>query len=205
MATTADSGAVFLDTNVLLTATTPARPLHEAALEVFDVWPDRGLRLCTSGQVLREYLVVATRPAEVNGLGLSLEDALVNASRIGERLQVLAEGEATLRRLERIVRDFGCRGKQVHDAHIVATALEHGVAKLVTENTADFLRSACVRRRCLRNSRTPSASFRRISTRAASSGVRFRNSCVPATVQPLASKRLRFSAFISLGSSVSRS
>jgi predicted nucleic acid-binding protein len=140
MATTAGSGAVFLDTNVLLTVTTPARPLHEAALEVFNVWPDQGVRLCTSGQVLREYLVVATRPAEVNGLGLSPEDALFNASSIGGRLQVLAAGEPTLRRLERLVRTFECRGKQVHDAHIVATALEHGVAKLLTGNTADFLR-----------------------------------------------------------------
>ena len=140
MATTDASGAVFLDTNVLLTATTPARPLHQAALEVFNVWPDRGVRLSASGQVLREYLVVATRPAEVNGLGLSPEDALFNASSLGERLQVLAEGEATLRRVERIVRDCGCRGKQIHDAHIVATAVEHGVARLVTENKGDFLR-----------------------------------------------------------------
>jgi len=34
-----------------------------------------------------------------------------------------------------------CRGQQIHDAHIVATALEHGVAGLVTENTSDFVRS----------------------------------------------------------------
>lgn len=140
MATTADSGAVFLDTNVLLSATTPARPLHEAALEVFNGWPERGVRLSTSGQVLREYLVVATRPTEVNGLGLSPKDALFNASSIRERVQILAEGEAILRRLERIVGDRECRGKQIHDAHIVATALAHGVAKLVTENTGDFLR-----------------------------------------------------------------
>lgn len=140
MATTADSGAVFLDTNVLLTATTPARPLHEAALEVLNSWPDRDMRLCTSGQVLREYLVVATRPIEVNGLGLSPDYALFNAARIRERLQVLAEGDATFRHLERIVRDCECRGKQIHDAHLVATALEHGVARLVTENSSDFTR-----------------------------------------------------------------
>jgi predicted nucleic acid-binding protein len=140
MATTAGSNAVFLDTNVLLTATTPARPLHEAALAVFRAWPNRGIQLCISGQVLREYLVVATRPIEVNGLGLSPEDALFNVSSFHGRLQILAEGEATLRRLERIVRDANCQGKQIHDAHLVATALEHGVARLVTENTGDFHR-----------------------------------------------------------------
>jgi len=73
MATTVASTAVLLDTNVLLTATTPALALHEAALEILNAGSDRGA-LVTSGQVLREYLVVATRPVEVNGLGLSPEE-----------------------------------------------------------------------------------------------------------------------------------
>lgn len=139
MATTGGS-EVFLDTNVLLTATTPARALHQAALSILNDWPGRGLQLCTSGQVVREYLVVATRPPEVNGLGLSTDDALFNASSFSRRVRLVAEGEATLRRLERIVRDHDCRGRQVHDAHIVATALAHGVSRLVTENTGDFRR-----------------------------------------------------------------
>ncbi len=139
MATT-DGSEVFLDTNVLLTATTPARALHRAARSVLDEWPGRGVRLCISGQVLREYLVVATRPPEVNGLGLEPEDALFNVARIRERVRLLAEGENSLRRLERIVRDHDCRGRQVHDAHIVATALAYNVARLVTENTGDFRR-----------------------------------------------------------------
>lgn len=142
MVTTAANRSVFLDTNVLLTATTPARTLHESALEVLNSWPQREVQLCASGQVLREYLVVATRPIEVNGLGLSPEDALLNAASIRKRVQILAEGEATLRRVEQVTRDYGCRGKQIHDAHIAATALEHGVGRLVTENTGDFKRYA---------------------------------------------------------------
>ena len=33
-------------------------------------------------------------------------------------------------------------GRQVHDANIVATMLEHGIRRLLTFNTADFLRFA---------------------------------------------------------------
>ncbi len=37
-----DDDAVLIDTNVLLTATTPARALHGMALEVLNDWPARG-------------------------------------------------------------------------------------------------------------------------------------------------------------------
>jgi predicted nucleic acid-binding protein len=55
-----DDKTVLLDTKVLLSATTPSRRLHRAALRVNE-WPNRGFILVTSPQVLREYLVVATR------------------------------------------------------------------------------------------------------------------------------------------------
>ena len=74
MATT-DDKVVLLDTNVLLSATDPRRPLHRAALAVLNDWPNQGFVLAVSSQILREYLVVATRPVEVNGLGLGTEDA----------------------------------------------------------------------------------------------------------------------------------
>lgn len=63
--------SILVDTNVLLAATTPGRSLHSAALEVLNEWPNGGVSLLTSGQILREYLVVATRPASSNGLELS--------------------------------------------------------------------------------------------------------------------------------------
>lgn len=68
MATTA-ADRVFVDTNVLLAASDPSRPHHHQALHVFDRWPSEGVMLLASGQVLREYLVVATRPLQANGLG----------------------------------------------------------------------------------------------------------------------------------------
>jgi len=68
-----DDKAVLVDTNVLLSATAPLRRLHRAALVVLNDWPNQGIDLTASGQVFREYLVVATRPLEVNGLGFGVD------------------------------------------------------------------------------------------------------------------------------------
>ncbi len=69
---------VMLDTNVLLAATDESRTEHHAALTILNDWPAGATTLCASGQILREYLAVATRPADRNGLGLKLSDALGN-------------------------------------------------------------------------------------------------------------------------------
>ena len=54
----------------------------------------------------------------------------------------LDETRAVATRLLALVEAAGCSGKQVHDANIVATMLEHGVTALVTDNPADFRRYA---------------------------------------------------------------
>lgn len=132
--------AVLVDTNVLLEATAPARDLHSAGRGVFDEWPNRGVRLCLSGQVLREYLVVATRGAEVNGLGLDIGAALDNIAAFLDRSRFLPEDGAVAQRLREILRTVPCTGKRIHDANLVATGLVHGVTSLVTANARDFER-----------------------------------------------------------------
>lgn len=137
--TTAGS-KVLVDTNVLLSATTPARADHPKALRVLNEWPNRGVRLCTSGQILREYLVVATRPAERNGLALSAANALGNAEELRKRMLFLDETRAVFARLQTLMGETRFTGKQVHDANIVATALCHAVERVVTANTAHYAR-----------------------------------------------------------------
>lgn len=137
-----DDKAVLVDTNVLLSATAPLRPLHQAALRVLNDWPNQGFSLVASSQVLREYLVVATRPAEANGLGLSVQDALANLAAFQSRMRVLVESEAAWPRLRGLISTYGCQGKQIHDANVVAVALTAGVVKLVTANVDHFVRFA---------------------------------------------------------------
>lgn len=135
-----DDSSILLDTNVLLEATTPARELHRAALVVLNDWPNRGVRLCVSGQILREYLAVATRDPDHNGLGLRMTDALANVETFIERCRFLSETREVTDRLRSLLRSVPCTGKQVHDANLVATCLAHDVAGLVTANLADFQR-----------------------------------------------------------------
>src|SRR5690625_4691600 len=64
--TTPVADRAILDTNVLLAATDEGREEHEAALQILNVWPASGMVLYTSGQLMREYLAVATRPVAGN-------------------------------------------------------------------------------------------------------------------------------------------
>lgn len=138
--TTMVADRAVLDTNVLLTATDTGRKEYAKAREALDEWPARGTTLYTTGQILREYLSVATRPVERNGLGLSQADSVANARAFCGRLRLLDENEKVNTRLLALLDDVACRGKQVHDASVVATMLVHGVDTLVTLNVDDFVR-----------------------------------------------------------------
>ena len=65
--------AVFLDTNILIYASFPGTPFHEAARARLRELEDNGVSFRTSRQVLREYLAVTTRPGTgrtcANGCG----------------------------------------------------------------------------------------------------------------------------------------
>jgi hypothetical protein len=41
-----------------------------------------------------------------------------------------------------LIANYDCKGKQIHDANVVASALTSGVAKLITANAGDFKRFA---------------------------------------------------------------
>ena len=131
---------VMLDTNVLLAATDEGRAQHDQALRILNDWPGRGTTLYTSGQIMREYLAVATRPTEKSGLGMTLADALANVRAFRARTSLLAEDGKVADRLLTLLEDIACGGKQIHDANVVATMLVHGIDTIVTINLADFTR-----------------------------------------------------------------
>lgn len=139
---TMDDKAVLVDTNVLLSATASQRSLHPDALTLLNTWPNQGIVLAASSQVFREYLVVATRPVESNGLGLGTEDALANVAAFHGRMRLLVDSEDVWERLQILIAKYDCKGKQIHDANVVASALAWGIPKLVTANVDDFKRFA---------------------------------------------------------------
>lgn len=131
----------ILDTNILVSATASQRRLHLAAQNVVR-WPTLGRQTYVSGQILREYLVVATRPLESNGLALACADAVANVSVFRSLMHCLEESDQVQEKLAELVRTHECRGVLIHDANIVATALTHHIPAIVTENPGDFRRFA---------------------------------------------------------------
>jgi len=130
--------SLFVDTNVLLTATDESRQMHSEALNLLSGITNWGKRLASSGQVVREYLVVATRPIENNGLGLSVADAEANVVRFLRHLDLYDETEEVSVRLRQLAMTHNLRGKRIHDANIVATMMVHRIRTLLTQNGTDF-------------------------------------------------------------------
>jgi predicted nucleic acid-binding protein len=134
--------SVALDTNILLDATDEARPLHAKARSLL---LRQGTGLCLGTQVLREYLVVATRPQENNGLGMTVEDAVLNVSQFRKRASILPETVEASELLSRWAVQYGVTGKRLHDLQLLATVHQAGVTTLITSNAADFPRDTDVR------------------------------------------------------------
>ena len=129
---------IFIDTNVLLTATDESRQSHQIARRLITESGTRGFHLSVSGQILREYLVVATRPLNANGLGFTTKDAMSNVKTFLGHVECLEEVKSSALKLLEITEILQLRGKRIHDANILATMLVHGVQCLVTDNLADF-------------------------------------------------------------------
>jgi predicted nucleic acid-binding protein len=138
MATTnVSNGLVVVDTNILLAATDLGRASHGRALDFLN---QDTRTLALTPQIVREYLAVATRPVSANGLGMSGKDAAANMHQFLEDIRILPEKVTTTRHVIDLVERESSLGKQVHDANIVAVALEHGAQVIVTDNMKHFAR-----------------------------------------------------------------
>jgi predicted nucleic acid-binding protein len=130
---------VFVDTNVLVYSVIREAPLHDVARRALRGLRDDDVEGWISGQVLRECLAVLTRPSTFHR-PLAGAEAALWVRRLGASFRV-AEDHAQVRaRLLALVETVAVGGKQVHDANIVATMLEHGVTRLLTHNVKDFRR-----------------------------------------------------------------
>lgn len=129
----------LVDTNILLRWTDRTSPEHALCTRVIEhLRKSTAVHVCA--QVLIEYYCVATRPRQVNGLGLDVHTAQQALNDITEALPCLPEPPDVVQRWRELICDFGVLGKQVHDARLVAVMNAHGVRRLITLNTVDFVR-----------------------------------------------------------------
>jgi predicted nucleic acid-binding protein len=138
MAMTADN-RLFVDTNVLIYATDVRSPFHVKAQAALNAARSQGITLVISQQVLREYLAVVTRPS----LGVPevpLAQVVENIRIMQREFDVVADSAQVLNNLLELLNRVEVRGKQMHDANIVATMLAYDIHHLLTHNISDFAR-----------------------------------------------------------------
>lgn len=77
---------------------------------------------------------------EVNGLGMTPEEAKAEVERIEKMFRLLDELASVYKRWKDLVTSYSVRGRQVHDVRLVALMLEHKIANILTFNGDDFTR-----------------------------------------------------------------
>jgi predicted nucleic acid-binding protein len=138
MATTGGKD-IFVDTNVLVYATVMTAPLHSRANSSLQNALQVGSRLWISRQVLREYVMVITRP-QTFMQPLSGVAAANQAGTLMSRFQIAEDTSAVTTQWLTLLSQIPMGGKQVYDANIVATMLAHGLTHILTHNVSDFAR-----------------------------------------------------------------
>jgi predicted nucleic acid-binding protein len=96
-------------------------------------------------QVVYEFWVVATRPREQNGLGLSIADADAAVEERTGVFRLLLDERGVFIRWKELVRRHEVRGKLAHDARLVAAMQRHGIESILTFNAADFQRFTSIK------------------------------------------------------------
>ena len=128
----------LLDTNVLIARLHPLRRGHAEARALLAA---EGV-LVTTPQILRELMVVLTRPIDANGLGMDPASVVPSVDALLERLTLVPEDARVAWRLRALVSAGRAQGIPIHDANVVASALVHGARRIVTGNIRHFERFA---------------------------------------------------------------
>ncbi len=135
---------VLVDTNILLRSAQPNHPLSSKATHAVSKLIRQKDDVFFCSQNIAEFWNVATRPAELNGLGLSHEEVLREVSEIEGLLALLPDVPAIYAAWKQIVRDYRVQGVKVYDARLVATMNVYAVESLLTFNTDDFKRYSTI-------------------------------------------------------------
>ncbi|GAB4432141.1 MAG: type II toxin-antitoxin system VapC family toxin [Anaerolineae bacterium] len=129
----------FVDTNVLLRAMVPQMAMHEACEELLRAMWTGQVELWISRQIIREYLVQVTHP-NTFVVPLTVEQISHQVETLLSIFQVADDTAAVTAQLMDLVKVYPTRGKQIHDANVVATMLAYNIDTLLTINVDDVKR-----------------------------------------------------------------
>jgi predicted nucleic acid-binding protein len=131
---------VLLDTNILLRLSNPGDSQHALTKSALAMLESSGDEAVIVPQVLYEYWVVATRPLENNGFGLSPEIADQAVTKWTSLFRLLLDERGVFTHWRDLVKTNQVKGKTAHDARLVAAMIRHNVTRLLTFNWQDFAR-----------------------------------------------------------------
>jgi predicted nucleic acid-binding protein len=130
----------LVDTNMLTRSVQPHASEHQLAVDSIAMLRRRGEQLFITAQNITEFWSVATRPANVNGLGLSLSQVDQATRQLEQHFPLLPDTPAIYLAWRQLVVTVGVSGRQVHDARLVAVMQAYGLTHLLTFNPSDFRR-----------------------------------------------------------------
>jgi len=135
---------LLVDTSTLLRTLQVRHPQHETATRALELLPGRGRNLHIVPQNPVEFWVVATRPVEQNGLGMTPAAAAVELTRLKSMFVLLRDVPAIHPAWETLVTRYQVSGKPAHDARLVAAMQAHGLTAILTFDKTGFSRYAGV-------------------------------------------------------------
>lgn len=135
---------LLVDTNVILRLVEPEHVQHRMAVTAIESLDAFGHAKVVVPQVVYEFWAVATRPIPANGLGLTNSATQAKLEGVLSTFRLLRDERTIFERWRELVADHDVKGKQVHDARLVAAMLRHSISHLLTFNAADFARYAAI-------------------------------------------------------------
>ena len=132
----------LMDTNILLRYADTGAGQHSLIVQALEILALRQNEVVMVPQTVYEFWSVATCPADKNGLGWTTTEVSNVIGKVIKRFLLLPDTPDIFENWLELVTRFEVKGKQVHDARIVAAMQTHNVATLLTLNTKDFARYA---------------------------------------------------------------
>lgn len=128
------------DTNVLVYATVVSSPQHAIALRVLTDAAEGRRPWAIAWPSVYEFLRVVTHPRVLHPpMPMEAASGAIRALCASPSLVLLSETPRHAEVMTELLKASGATGNLVHDAHIAALCLEHGVTELVTADR-DFSR-----------------------------------------------------------------
>lgn len=131
---------ILADTNILARIAQTAHRQHAVAAAAVERVLDGNDDPCIVPQILYEFWVVATKPTEANGLGMSVAQVQNEIGCACGIFTLLRDERAIFPHWQRLVADHQVMGKPAHDARLVAAMKRHGLPRSLTFNASDFRR-----------------------------------------------------------------